>query len=98
MSSCGSLPFAEIETLICARLETLQPECLELIDDSARHAGHAGARRGGHYRLRIVAAAFAGKATLARHRLVHAALGELMRTRIHALSIEAQTPAETGGS
>ena len=75
-------------------LAILEPSRIELVDDSAKHAGHAGARGGGHYRLTIVAAQFAGKSTLVRHRLVYAALGELMRDRIHALSIEALTPDE----
>ena len=77
------------------RLEALAPSSIEIIDDSARHAGHAGARSGGgHYRLRIVADAFAGKSTLARHRLVYQALGELMRHEIHALAIDARSAAE----
>ena len=77
------------------RLEALAPSSIEIIDDSARHAGHAGARSGGgHYRLRIVADAFAGKSTLARHRLVYQALGELMRHEIHALAIDASSAAE----
>jgi BolA protein len=73
-------------------LQTLQPESIEIIDDSALHAGHAGAREGGHYRLRIVSAQFAGKKTMERHRMVHAALASLMQNGIHALSISAQTP------
>jgi BolA protein len=68
---------------------------LELIDDSHRHAGHAGARDGrGHFRLRIVAGAFAGLRPLQRHQLVYRALDELMRTDIHALSITALSPEE----
>ena len=94
MSEHGPLPFAEIEALVRAHLASLHAVSIELIDDSHQHAGHAGARSGGHYRLHVIAEAFAGKPTLARHRLVHAALGELMRTRIHALSIQAKTPAE----
>ena len=74
----------------------LAPTRLELIDDSARHAGHAGARPEGesHFRLTIVAAAFAGKSRLERHRLVFAALGDLLQTDVHALAITALTPAE----
>lgn len=84
-----------IEELLRQRLATLAPQQFELIDDSALHAGHEGARSGGgHYRLRIVSAAFAGKNTVARHRLVYDALGELMRSRIHALSIKALSPDE----
>ncbi len=77
------------------RLTSLQPSRLELIDDSHLHAGHAGARSGGgHYRLTIVSTAFDGKNTLARHRLVYDALGELMHKEIHALAIQASSPSE----
>ena len=74
----------------------LAPARLELVDESARHAGHAGARPQGesHFRLTIVAAAFAGRSRIERQRLVFAALGELMRSDIHALTITALTPAE----
>lgn len=73
----------------------LHPSLLEVVDDSARHAGHAGARDGrGHFNVAIVSAAFAGLAPLARHRQVYAALGEMMTTDIHALSIIAKTPDE----
>lgn len=77
------------------RLAPLAPTRLDLIDDSALHASHAGARSGGgHYRLSIVSAAFSGKNTVARHRLIYAALGEMMRREIHALAIQAQSPEE----
>jgi len=77
------------------RLAVLDPTEVELIDDSALHAGHAGARSGGgHYRLHIVAVAFKGKNTVARHRMIYAALGEMMRREIHALAIRAHTPEE----
>ena len=70
---------------------------LTVTDDSARHAGHAGARDGrGHFKVRIVAAAFADLPPLARHRAVYAALGELMQTDIHALQIEASAPGSAG--
>jgi BolA family transcriptional regulator, general stress-responsive regulator len=73
----------------------LAPESLEIVDDSARHAGHAGARDGrGHFNVRIVSRAFAGLTPLARHRLVYAALGDMMQTDIHALSIFARAPGE----
>ena len=85
---------ADLETTLRERLACLAPLRIELIDDSAKHAGHAGASGGGHYRLLIVAECFRGKSTLARHRLVHDALGELMRSRIHALSIRSLTPDE----
>jgi len=71
------------------------PTVLEVRDDSHRHAGHAGARDGrGHFDVRITSAAFAGMSPLARHRAVYAALGGLMDTDIHALSIRAGTPAD----
>jgi len=86
------------ESLLRDRLARLNPLRLELTDDSALHAGHAGARSGGgHYRLLIVSAEFSGKSTLARHRLIYDALGELMRSKIHALSIQSMTPEEAQG-
>ena len=73
----------------------LAPTELELVDESHRHAGHAGARDGrGHFALVITSAAFAGLAPLARHRKVYAALGGLMQSDIHALSIDARAPGE----
>ena len=74
----------------------LAPARLELVDESARHAGHAGARPQGesHFRLTVVAAAFAGRSRIERQRLVFAALGDLMQSDIHALAITALTPAE----
>lgn len=77
------------------RLASLSPTKLEIIDESALHAGHAGAAGGGgHFRLTIVAEAFAGQNTVKRHRMVYAALGEMMSTDIHALAIRALTPDE----
>ena len=77
------------------RLSVLAPERIEFIDDSHLHAGHAGARSGGgHYQLDIVSAAFVGKNTVARHRLIYDALGDMMRQEIHALAIQARTPEE----
>lgn len=77
------------------RLSTLAPTSIEIEDESALHAGHAGARSGGgHYRITIVADCFAGKNTVARHRLIYGALGEMMRTRVHALAIRALTAEE----
>ena len=73
----------------------LAPKTLEIEDESHRHAGHAGARDGrGHFRVRIVSAAFEGQSAIARHRAVYAALGDLMQTDIHALAIDARTPEE----
>jgi BolA family transcriptional regulator, general stress-responsive regulator len=74
---------------------TLQAEQIEIGDDSALHAGHAGARSGGgHYRLDIVSPLFAGQRTVARHRMIYDALGEMMRGEIHALVIRARTAEE----
>lgn len=83
-----------MEQLLQAALSPLQ---LEVVDDSARHAGHAGARDGrGHFNVHVVSAAFAGLRPLARHRAVYAALGDMMQTDIHALGVQAQTPEEAG--
>ena len=87
--------------LIRARLtEALQPVALEIEDDSARHAGHPGARSGGgHFNVRIVSRDFGGRSLIERHRMVYEALGDAMQTEIHALSIDARTPeAASGGS
>ncbi|HPF57652.1 MAG TPA: BolA family protein [Candidatus Competibacteraceae bacterium] len=74
----------------------LAPDSLEIIDDSAAHAGHAGAREGGHFTVSIISTAFAGKTLIQRHRLVYAAVADLMHGEIHALSIaKARTPGET---
>jgi len=74
-------------------LETaLHPTLLEIRDDSAKHAGHAGAREGGHFHVVIAAAGFAGVPMLERHRMVYAAAAELMGRDIHALSIDARSP------
>lgn len=80
--------------LLRQRLTVLQPDSLAIEDESHRHAGHAGAKDGGHFVLHIVAAAFAGKNTVARHRLVYDAVGDLMRGKIHALAIHARAPGE----
>lgn len=78
------------------RLAALQPSRLEISDDSALHAGHEGAKGGGgHYSLTIVSPQFSGKNTLARHRLIYAALGTMMQQQIHALAIRAYAPEES---
>jgi BolA protein len=85
---------ARPEAIRAALDAAFAPVALEVFDDSHLHAGHAGARDGrGHFRVRIVSAAFAGLAPLARHRAVYAALGTLMQTDIHALSIQAEPPS-----
>ena len=71
----------------------LAPTELAIRDDSAAHAGHAGAREGGHYQVLIRSARFQGLGSLARHRLVYEALAPLMSRGIHALSIDARLPA-----
>ncbi|APP80558.1 BolA family protein [Xanthomonas hortorum pv. vitians] len=88
---------SRVERIRTALQTALAPSELEVVDDSHRHAGHAGARDGrGHFNVRVVSAAFVGKAPLARHRAVYAAVGEMMQTDIHALSIEAFAPGEAG--
>ena len=73
----------------------LAPSELVIEDESHKHAGHAGARDGrGHFRVRIVAAAFSGQPPLARHRRIYTALGDMMQTDIHALAIDARAPGE----
>ncbi|MEO8332959.1 MAG: BolA family protein [Gallionella sp.] len=77
------------------RLAALEPVSLDIIDESHKHAGHAGARDGGgHYVLNIVSAHFAGKNTVARHRMIYLALGTMMKQEIHALTIQAHAPDE----
>lgn len=73
---------------------TLNPEKIEIRDDSARHAGHAGAREGGHFHVLIVSPAFAGLSPIQRHRRIYEALGDLKQAGIHALSLEALAPGE----
>lgn len=93
-----------VRELITARLQALSPVLLEIMDDSASHTGHAGAAQHAmqmgladvasaqsHFEITIVSAAFAGKPLVARHRMVYALLDDLMKTRIHALKIDART-------
>lgn len=82
---------------IVARLkETLEPSVLDVIDESDRHIGHAGARPGGgtHYRVRIVSAKFAGLSRVARHRVVYQQLPAEFADGLHALALEAKAPGE----
>jgi BolA protein len=77
------------------RLQALEPDQLDVVDDSRHHAGHAGAADGrGHFSVLIVSKRFAGLATLRRHQLVYKVVGDLMATDIHALSIQALAPGE----
>jgi BolA protein len=75
-----------------------QPQRLEVVDDSARHAGHAGAREGGesHFNVTVVADAFAGRSRVDRQRLINTALKEELAGPVHALSIKALAPGEPG--
>jgi len=82
------------EHLVAALESQLAPTRLELIDDSAAHAGHAGAREGAHFELRIVSPRFAGLSRVARHRLVYDAVRPWMAEGVHALAIDARTPDE----
>jgi len=83
------------EALIRERLAELRPQVLEIVDDSARHAGHAGARSGGgHFSLRIVSEAFDGMPPIARHRRVYTLLADLLPDFVHALSLSALAPGE----
>lgn len=87
---------ARIKALLDA---SLSPVACEVDDESALHAGHAGAASGGgHYRLRLVSSRFEGQPRLARHRLVYDALHEMMQNDIHALAITALTPTEAGAA
>ena len=81
----------KIRRVLTARLAPVE---LVIRDDSAAHAGHAGAREGGHFSVRVVSDQFAGRTRMQRHQLVYEAVSDLMRTDIHALSIQAETPQE----
>lgn len=96
--TAGPLPREARVAAIRAAIEAaLAPVALEVVDDSHRHAGHAGAADGrGHFSVDVVSAAFAGLNPIARHRAVYAAVGDLMTTDIHALAIRARTPDEAG--
>ena len=75
---------------------SLQPSSIELVDDSEQHRGHGGYNPAGesHFSLRIESPAFAGKSRVERQRMIYSALGDLMRERVHALSIRATAPGE----
>ncbi len=88
---------AERIAMIRARLtEVFAPDALNIIDDSAKHAGHASAGGAGHFVVEIVSEAFEGKSPIQRHRLIYEALEAAMHSEIHALGIKASTPAEAG--
>jgi len=84
-----------VEKIRQALTARLAPVELVIRDDSAAHAGHAGAREGGHFSVLVVSEQFAGRTRMQRHQLVYAAVADLMRTDIHALRIQARTPQES---
>jgi BolA protein len=86
------------EQIRLALVQALQPQRLDIIDDSHLHAGHAGAREGRHFTVRIACAAFAGMPRVQRHRLVYDALRDLIPQGIHALAIDAQVPDPLPGA
>ena len=75
-------------------LSVLEPESVDIRDDSAKHAGHPGAREGGHYSLVIVSPRFTGVPIQTRHRMVYDALSPLMQGHIHALALKVRAPGE----
>lgn len=86
---------ARVDTIRARLTASFSPEHLEIVDESHKHAGHAGARDGrGHFAITIVSSAFTGMPPIKRHRAIYQALGELMQTDIHALSIQAGSPDE----
>jgi BolA protein len=89
-------PASDLQATMRAALErAFAPSALEIIDDGARHAGHAAAGRG-HFRVRLVSEAFRGRSRLERHRMVYAALAPLLESSLHALNITARTVDEHG--
>jgi BolA family transcriptional regulator, general stress-responsive regulator len=90
---------SRIERMTALLSASLAPLECRIEDESALHAGHAGAASGGgHYRLRLVSSRFEGQSRISRHRLVYDALQEMMQQEIHALAITALTPAEAGAA
>ena len=94
----GGLPREARAAAMEARLrDAFQPLALDVVDDSHKHRGHAGAADGrSHFSVRVVSVAFGGLRPIARHRLIYEALGTMMATDIHALAIEALAPGEAG--
>lgn len=84
-----------IDTIKTQLQQVFSPTHINVVDESHLHEGHAGAQTGkGHYALTIYSEAFHGKTPIQRHRMIYEALGELMTTRIHALSISAKPPKQ----
>ena len=85
----------DLSKAICERLAALEPQSMDLLDESGKHVGHAGAKAGGnHFRLTIVSPRFSGKDQITRHRMIYEVLGQLMHRDIHALTIRAFAPDE----
>ena len=85
----------DLSAAIHERLGALEPQSIDLLDESGKHAGHEGAKAGGsHFRLTIVSPRFSGKDQITRHRMIYEVLAPLMRREIHALAIQALTPDE----
>ena len=82
------------QTIATMLTESFRPVRLEVIDESARHAGHVGARADGesHFRVNVVAEDFRGKTRVEQHRMINAVLAELLKDRVHALAIQASAP------
>ena len=80
------------DTITTKLTDAFAPQILEVVDDSARHAGHAGHREGGetHFNVHIVSQAFKGKSRIERHRMIHTVLAEELATTVHALAIDAR--------
>ena len=94
MSGLPSSPDPTV-ALIEQRLAALEPELIQIYDESAEHVGHAGAASGGgHYQLIVVSRRFEGQPRVTRHRLVYQAVGDLMQRQVHALAVTALTPEE----
>jgi BolA family transcriptional regulator, general stress-responsive regulator len=79
---------------ITSRLQHLSPSLLNIIDESAMHAGHAGNAGGGHFKLKITSSHFSEKSQIMRHRIIYQILADLIPNKIHALSIQALAPNE----
>ncbi|MEI7575055.1 MAG: hypothetical protein RLZZ541_998 [Pseudomonadota bacterium] len=79
---------------ITVRLQSLAPSTMNIDDESAMHAGHAGNKGGGHFKLTMTSSHFCGKSQIMRHRLIYQILADLIPSKIHALSIHALAPDE----
>jgi BolA protein len=95
VSAAGADAATRVERIRALVQDRLAPSQLEVLDESAAHAGHAGAAGGaGHFRVRVVSEAFRGLTRVQRHRLVYEALASLLRNEIHALALTTSAPGE----